>query len=106
MTLTLRLMDPRLVLHKMLIRRRIEKLEHTSPTTIAGLVSRIEQEAMSTLSRKHQKFVDGPAGAHDAAVDELYQEALSSSLNQVSDDDLERMILFFEPAASHAQPLL
>ena len=89
----------------MMIRRRIEKLERTSPPTIAGLVSRIDREAMSTVSREQQKFVDAPSGAHDAAEDELYREALSSSLKQVSDDDLDRMILFFGPEACQAQSL-
>ena len=91
------------MLRKMLIRRRIEKLERTSPPTIAGLVSRIEQEAMSRLLREEQRFVGTPGGTHSAAADELYRKAISSSLKQVSDDDLERMILFFEPNASGAQ---
>lgn len=88
------------MLDKMLIRRRIEKLERASPPTIGGLVSRIEREAMSTLSREEQKFVGAAGGAHSTAEDELYRGALSSSLKQVSDDDLARVILFFEPAAS------
>ena len=35
----------------MLIRRRIERLERTSPPTIASLVDRIEREAMNAVSR-------------------------------------------------------
>jgi len=103
MTLTSRLMDPGLGWHKMLIRKRLERLERSSPPTIAGLVSRIERDAMSTLSREQQKLVDGSAGARDAAVDELYREALSSSLREVSDVDLQRMMIFLEPHTSNAQ---
>ena len=51
------------------------------------------------------KVCGSSAIAQDAADDELYREALSSSLKQVSDHDLERTILFFEPHASHAQSL-
>jgi len=36
---------------RMLIRRRIEKLESFSPRTIANLVDQIEREAMKALSR-------------------------------------------------------
>ena len=89
----------------MMLRRRLEKLERNSPPTIAGFVSRIEREAMSMLSREQQKFVDTPASVYHATVDKLYREALSSSLKQVSDGDLERMILFFEPEACQAQSL-
>ena len=46
--------------------------------------------------------MDTPKVAQDAADDELYREALSSSLKQVSDDDLECMIIFF----SHMHPTL
>ena len=105
MTLTSPLIDLKPDWEKMRIRRRIEKLERSNPPTIAGLVSRIEREAMSRLLREEQKFVGTPGGAHSAAADKLYREAFSSSLKQVSDDDLERMILFCEPTTSHARPL-
>ena len=105
MTLTSPLMDLKPDWERMRIRRRIETLERSNPPTIAGLVSRIEREAMSRLLREEQKFVGTPGGAHSAAADKLYREAFSRSLKQVSDDDLERMILFCEPTTSHARPL-
>lgn len=70
MTLTSPLTDPKQSTPNMMLRKRLEKLERSSPPTIAGLVDRIERDAMSILSREQQKFVDGSAGAHDAAVDD------------------------------------
>ena len=86
----------------MLIRRRIERLERTSPPTIASLVDRIEREAMNALSRDQQRIVNGPGDGVELSVVKRYQEALSSALRQVSDNDLNRMILYYEPNASRA----
>lgn len=82
----------------MLILRRIEKLERTSPPTIPRLIDRIEREAMNALPKDQQRLV-GTRGEDAESVNERYQEALASAVRQVSDDDLNRMILFYEPTA-------
>ena len=87
----------------MLIRRRIERLERTSPPTIASLVDRIEREAISVLSRDQGKDEDGCSGGVEQSAMEPYQEALSTALKQVSDEDLNRMILYCEPNANRAE---
>ncbi len=103
MTLTSRPMDPALTLNKMLIRRRIEKLESFSQPTIENLVGRIEREAMNALSREEQRLLSGRSDGVEKPAMERYQEALSSALKQVSDDDLDRMILFYEPNTSRVE---
>lgn len=87
----------------MLIRRRIEKLERTSPPTIGVLVNRIEREAMSVLSRNQEKDRNGRSDGVKQSAMEGYQEALSSALEQVSDEDLDRMILWYIPKACPAE---
>ena len=82
----------------MLIRKRLEKLERTSPPTIPRLIDRIEREAMNALTKDQQRLV-GTRGGEAESVNERYQEALASALKQVSDEDLNRMILFYEPTA-------
>ena len=89
--------------HEMLIRRRIERLERTSPPTIASLVDRIEREAISVLSRDQGKDEDGRSGGVEQSAMEPHQEALSTALRQVSDEDLNRMILYCEPNANRAE---
>ncbi len=96
-------MDPALALNKMLIRRRIEKLESFSKPTIANLVSRIEREAMNALSCEEKQVLSGRGGGVEQPAMERYQEALSRLLEQVNDEDLDRMILFYEITASRAE---
>ena len=88
---------------EMLIRRRIERLERTSPPTIGSLVDRIEREAMSFLSRDQEKDEDGRTGGVEQSAMERYQEALSTALKQVSDEDLNRMILYCQPNTNRAE---
>ncbi len=87
----------------MLIRRRIEKLERASPPTTSSLIDRIEREAMNTLARDQQRIVNHPLDGVEQSAAERYQAALSSALKPVSDEDLDRMILYCEPNASCAE---
>ena len=87
----------------MLIRRRIERLERTSPPTIASLVDRIEREAMNAVSRDQGINGDIRGGDVEQSAMERYQEAFSSGLKQVSDEDLDSMILYCEPNANGAE---
>ena len=84
----------------MQIRRRIERLERNSPPTIANLIDRIDREAMNALSQDQQRIVNRGMG-HSAG--DVYQAALASALRQVSDEDLDRMLLFYKPNTSRSE---
>ena len=86
----------------MLIRRRIEKLERSSPSTIASLIDRIERETMNTLWRDQQRTVNQSVDGVEQSAMERYHEEFSSALKQVSDEDLDRMILYCAPKANRA----
>jgi len=92
--------------HEMLIRRRIERLERTSPPTIASLVDRIEREAMNAVSRDQGTSGDIPGsdvGDVEQSSGGRYKAALSDAVKQVSNEDLDRMILYCEPNANRSE---
>jgi len=89
----------------MLIRRRIERLERTSPPTIASLVDRIEREAMNAVSRDQGTNGDIPGsdvGDVEQSSGGRYKAALSDAVKQVSNEDLDRIILYYDPRACRA----
>jgi len=91
---------------EMLIRRRIERLERTSPPTIASLVDRIEREAMNAVSRDQGTSGDIPGsdvGDVEQSSGGRYKAALSDAVKQVSNEDLDRMILYCEPNANRSE---
>lgn len=88
-----------------MLRRRIEKLERQRPLAAGDLIERWEQVAISSLSREEQALVaefdtasrkkpaDSPA--HISAM-ESYQDALTAAIGNVTDEELDRMILRLE----------
>jgi hypothetical protein len=89
----------------MMLRRRIEKLEMNHPST-ATLVDRWESQAMASLSNQDRALVAESfsasrrkpqnSPAHVAAM-KCYEDALAATIAEVSDEELDRMILSLDP---------
>lgn len=88
-----------------MIKRRLEKLELRFPPSPANLLDRLDFRAMATLSRQERLLVNEVYGEpkrnktflaeHQAAVQQ-YEEALAIQIQDVSDDELRRLIAAVE----------
>ena len=84
-----------------MIKRRLEKLELKFPPSSANLVDRLECRAMATLSRQERILVNEVYAeprrkrvwlpGHHSAV-QRYDEALTLMMQNVSDEELNRLI--------------
>ena len=84
-----------------MIRRRLEKLELKFPPSTAILLERLDCRAMATLSRQQRILVNETyakprrkrvwSAEHHVAV-ALYGEALALQMQDVSDDELNRLV--------------
>jgi hypothetical protein len=84
-----------------MIKRRLEKLELRFPPSPANLLDRLDCRAMATLSRQERVLVEEVYGEpkrkktflpeHHAAV-EQYSGALALLMQEISDDELTRLI--------------
>jgi hypothetical protein len=89
----------------MALRRRIEKLERSGPISADNLIEQWDRRALACLSFQDQTLVAEvnvktgkrdrlSSDAHTAAV-QRYEEALATTITEVSDEELDRMISSF-----------
>jgi hypothetical protein len=88
-----------------MLRKRIEKLELRRPST-ATLVDRWESQSMASLSNQDRALVAESFSTHrrkpqnspaHVAAMKCYEDALAATIAEVSDEELDRMILSLDP---------
>ena len=88
---------------RFMLRRRVEKLELKWPLATGDLIERWERQAMASLSYEEQNLVlesdrrKSPNAAARLAAMQSFHDALSAAIVDVSDADLERMIVILDP---------
>ena len=98
-----------------MLRKRIEKLEKLRPLGTGDLLNRWERQAIALLTSEEQALVQASfaKGARSnnldtdarAAAMQRYEEALANAIREVSDSELDRMILMLAPQTSTTEAI-
>jgi hypothetical protein len=83
---------------RFMLRRRVEKLELKLPLATGDLIERWERQAMASLSMRSRIWCwKSPNAAARLAAMQSFHHALCAAIVDVSDADLERMIVILDP---------